>query len=208
MRIVTHPSYDRVGIQTNNGLDVLGGKALKMYVLEYLHVKYPKLPADTLQEAVEVYTRTNTLNLMGREFGVDDVLRWTRPKPESGYQLAITTIRASVVRAVIGALYVDQGPIKARDFVHAHFLSRQFDLASLLKIEEPKRYLSYLMKRLGQKLGEGFGHSIDMAESRANKDALTKYYMEELKDFTLPSDVEKEGFVYVSTKIGDTQIIV
>ncbi|KAF9355067.1 hypothetical protein BGX34_010679 [Mortierella sp. NVP85] len=237
MRIVTHPSYERVGIQTNEGLDLLGARVMQMYILEYLHVKFPKLPTDTLREAVELYTRSATLDLMGKEFGVDDVARWARSKPEAGYQLKVSTIRASVVRAVVGAIYVDQGSIKARDFVHAHFLSREFDLKSLLKIEDPKHYLSFLMKRLGrerpvarmmaetgreskapvfivgvysgtEKLGEGFGHSIAMAEFRANKDALTKYYMEELKDFALPSDAEKEGFIYIPTKVGDTPVVV
>ncbi|KAI7823273.1 ribonuclease III domain-containing protein [Gamsiella multidivaricata] len=237
MRIITHPSYERVGIQSNEGLDTLGDKALNMYVLEYLHTKYPKMPADVLQEAVEVYTRTSTLELMAKEFGVEDVARWVHSKPDASHQLSPKTVKASVVRAMIGALYVDQGPIKARDFIHAHFLSREFDLASLLKIEEPKRYLSFLMKRLGreapiarmlaetgrqskapvfivgvysgtEKIGEGYGSSIAMAEFRANSDALKKYYMEEVKDFSLPSDVEIGGSVYRSGKIGDTQIIV
>ncbi|KAF9359440.1 hypothetical protein BGX26_012340 [Mortierella sp. AD094] len=237
MRIVTHPSYERVGVQTNEGLDTLGAMALEMYVLEYLHVKYPKLPTQTLQEAVAVYTRTSTLEIMAKEFGVDDVARWVRSKPEVGHQLSSKTVKASVVRAVVGALYADQGPIKAREFIHAHFLSRELDLASLLQLEEPKRYLSYLMKRLGrespvarlmsetgrtskapvfivgvysgtEKIGEGFGSSLKMAEFRANTDALKKYYMEEIKDFGLPSDVDIEGAVYTPTKIGDTQVIV
>ncbi|KAG0002072.1 hypothetical protein BGZ80_002928 [Entomortierella chlamydospora] len=237
MRIVTHPSYERVGVQTNEGLDTLGARALEMYVLEYLHVKYPKLPTETLQEAVEVYTRTSTLEIMAKELGVDDVARWVRSKPDVGYQLSSKTVKASVVRAVVGALYVDQGPAKAREFVHAHFLSRDFDLASLLQFKEPKLYLSFLMKRLGrevpvarlmsetgrkskapvfivgvysgtEKIGEGFGSSLKMAEFRANTDALKKYYMEEIKDFGLPSDVDIEGAVYTPTKIGDTQVIV
>ncbi|KAF9111756.1 hypothetical protein BGX27_004481 [Mortierella sp. AM989] len=237
MRVVTHPSYERVGIQTNAGLDTLGASVLDMYILEYLHVKYPKLPTQTLQEAVSSYTRATTLELMAKEFGVDDVVRWVHSKPEAGYQLTTRTVKASVIRSVVGALYIDQGPIKARDFVHAHFLSREFKLASLLQIEEPKRYLSFLMKRLGrerpvgrlmsetgrtskapvfivgvysgtEKIGEGFGSSLKMAEFRANSDALRKYYMEELKEFALPSDTDIEGAVYTPTKVGDTQIIV
>ncbi|KAF8932986.1 ribonuclease III domain-containing protein [Dissophora ornata] len=237
MRIVTHPSYERVGIQTNQGLDLLGAKVMQMFVLEYLNTKYPKMPAKTLEEAVHIYTRTGTLELMAKEFGVDDVARWAHSNPEVEYQLSSKTVKASVVRAIVGALYVDQGPIRAREFVHAHFLSREFDVNSLLQIEEPKRYLSFLMKRLGrehpvarlmaetgrqskapvfivgvysgtEKIGEGFGSSLKMAEFRASMDALTKYYMEELRDFALPSDVEIEGTVYKPTKIGDTDIIV
>ncbi|KAF9179461.1 hypothetical protein BGZ51_004244 [Haplosporangium sp. Z 767] len=237
MRIVTHASYERVGIQTNERLDYLGAKVLKMFVLEYLHTKYPKMPTDMQHEVVEAYIRTDTLSLMAKEFGVEDVARWVRSKPDVERQLTVKTVKASVVRAMVGALYVDQGPIKARDFIHAHFLSRELDLVPFLKIEEPKRYMSFLMKRLGreppvarlesetgrkskapvfivgvysgtEKMGEGFGYSLKMAEFRANKDALTKYYLEEHKDFSLPSDVEVEGAVYTPLKVGDTQIIV
>ncbi|KAG0197300.1 hypothetical protein BGX28_009191 [Mortierella sp. GBA30] len=237
MRIVTHASYERVGIQTNEKLDYLGSKVLNMFVLEYLQTKYPKMPTKMLQEVVATYTRTDTLALMAKEFGVDDVTRWVRSKPEAEHQLALKTVKASVVRAIVGALYTDQGAIKARDFIHAHFLSRELDLTSLLEIEEPKRYLSALMKRLDrerpvarlmsetgrqskapvfivgvysgtEKLGEGYGSSLKMAEFRANKDALTKYYLEEQKDFALPSDVEIEGAVYTPSKVGDTLVIV
>ncbi|KAG0264612.1 hypothetical protein BG011_006458 [Mortierella polycephala] len=237
MRIITHASHERVGVQTNERLDYLGSKILKMFVVEYLHTKYPKMPTDMQQEVVEAYTRPDTLSLMAKEFGVEDVARWVRSKPEMGHQLTLKTVKASIVRAMVGALYIDQGPIKARDFIHAHFLSRKLDLAPFLKVEEPKRYMSSLMKRLDrehpvarlesetgrnskapvfivgvysgtEKMGEGFGYSLKMAEFRANKDALTKYYLEEHKDFSLPSDAEVEGTVYRPTKVGDTQVIV
>ncbi|KAF9083444.1 hypothetical protein BGX23_011488 [Mortierella sp. AD031] len=237
MRIVTHASYERVGIATNERLDFLGAKVLDMFVLEYLHTKYPKMPTKMLQDAVSTYTKSSTLALMAKEFGVEDVARWIRSKPELEHQLAFNTVKASIVRATVGALYVDQGPIKAREFIHAHFLSRELDLVQLLEIEEPKRYVSFLMKRLGrerpvarlmsetgrqskapvyivgvfsgtEKIGEGFGSSLKMAEFRANKDALTKYYLEEQKDFGLPSDVEVEGATYTPTKVGDTPVVV
>ena len=147
------------------------------------------------------------------------------------------TVHASVVRAIVGALYADQGALRAREFVHAHFLSRELDLRPLLKIEDPKLHMSFLMKRLDrerpvarlmsetgrlskapvfivgvfsgtEQLGEGFGSSLKMAEFRANMQALTKYYLEEQKDFSLPSDVEREGAVYKAAPVGDTPVIV
>ncbi|KAF9168771.1 hypothetical protein DFQ26_000038 [Actinomortierella ambigua] len=236
MRIVTHPSYERSGVQTNECLDVLGGKVLNMYVAEYLNAKYPKLPTKLLKEAVTLYTWNNTLSMMAKEFGVQDVARWVKSKPDTGYQISPKTVYSSVVKAMIGAIYVDQGPAAARKFVHAHSLSRELDLAKLIKIDEPKLYLSFLMKRLGrerpvarlmsetgrlsnapvfvvgvysgtEKMGEGYGSSLKMAEHRANMDALTKYYMEEHKDFNLPSDTDA-GKAYTPKKFGDSEIIV
>ncbi|KAG0243805.1 hypothetical protein BGW41_001317 [Actinomortierella wolfii] len=236
MRIVTHPSYERPGVLTNECLDVLGGKALNMYVSEYLHAKYPKMPTKMLKEAVTIYTWNNTLSLMAKEFGVQDVARWIKSKPDAAYQLSPKTVHSSIIKAIIGAIYVDQGPVAARKFVHAHFLSRELDLTKLIKIDEPKRYLSVLMKRLNrerpvarlmsetgrlskspvfvvgvysgtEKIGEGYGSSLKMAEFRANMDALTKYYMEEHKDFGLPSDTDA-GKAYTPKKFGDSEVIV
>ncbi|KAF9585326.1 hypothetical protein BGW38_002891 [Lunasporangiospora selenospora] len=237
MRVVTHPSYERAGIKSNERLDYLGDRVIDMYVLEHLHIKYPKLPLEVLREAAYSYTRKSTVALMAKEFGIPDVARWTHSKPEMPYQLPAASVHASVVRAIVGAIYTDQGPIKARQFIHAHFLSREFDIKPLIKIDDPKLNLSFLMKRLNrerpvarlqaetgrqskapvfivgvysgkEKLGEGFGSSLKMAEFRANMDALTKYYLEEVKDHGLPSDKELDGVSYIPTKVGDTQVIV
>jgi large subunit ribosomal protein L44 len=43
-----------------------------------------------------------------------------------------------------------------------------------------------------EKIGEGYGSSLQMAETRAIKDALIKYYAVEVKSVTVPSDFEPE----------------
>ncbi|CAG8448531.1 2094_t:CDS:2 [Ambispora leptoticha] len=101
----------------------------------------------------------------------------------------------------------------------------------------PKRELSLLMQRQGkippisrmlketgrntnspifivgvfsgtEKIGEGYGSNIKMAEFRAARDALKSYYLTEIKDFILPSDVVNEDVEYGPTEIGDTPVIV
>jgi len=102
-------------------------------------------------------------------------------------------------------------------------------------VKEPKRHLSALMRRLGreqpisrllyeagrltkepifvigvysdtEKLAEGLGSSLKMAEFRAAKNALLNHYFKEVKDFTLPStiDTHQKQMRYVPTKVGDT----
>ncbi|KAJ3270511.1 hypothetical protein HDV01_007767 [Terramyces sp. JEL0728] len=43
-----------------------------------------------------------------------------------------------------------------------------------------------------EKIGEGYGSSLQMAETRAIKNALLTHYLHELKDVTVPSDNESE----------------
>ncbi|CAG8559233.1 15499_t:CDS:2 [Funneliformis caledonium] len=57
-----------------------------------------------------------------------------------------------------------------------------------------------------EKLAEGFGSSIKMAEHRAAKNALLNHYFKEIKDFTLPSTIDtyQKQMSYIPTKVGDT----
>ncbi|CAE6519331.1 unnamed protein product [Rhizoctonia solani] len=107
---------------------------------------------------------------------------------------------------------------EARKFVHAHFLSRELDIRPLLKYSDPKLALintvrkyqrdppiSRLLQESGRqsnsptfivgifsgedKLGEGFGSSLKMAEYRAAEDAMHRLYLtrQPLTDSMLPT---------------------
>ncbi|CAE7204451.1 unnamed protein product [Rhizoctonia solani] len=107
---------------------------------------------------------------------------------------------------------------EARNFVHAHFLNRELDIRPLLKYNDPKLALihtvqkyqreppiSRLLQESGRqtnspsfivgifsgqdKLGEGFGSSLKMAEYRAAEDAMHRLYLtrQPLTDSILPT---------------------
>lgn len=102
---------------------------------------------------------------------------------------------ATVPRALTALVYESRDLPLARKFVHSYFLSRDLDLRPLLKFRDPKmqlartvakfereRPVSRLLKETGRlsnspvfvvgiysgadKLGEGFGSSLKMAEYR------------------------------------------
>lgn len=102
---------------------------------------------------------------------------------------------AESLNAIIGAVYKEQGLDAAKKFVHGHILARDFDLRPHLAFKQPKTHLSKLMSKQGkpspvsrlvsetgrhsrspvfvvavfsgeEKLGEGFGYSLKMAEHR------------------------------------------
>lgn len=116
----------------------------------------------------------------------------------------------------------------ARTFVHTHLLSRSIDLLSLLKFNEPKRTLTELCRKLDkehpqsrllaetgrlsinpvfvvgvysglEKVGEGTGSAIRMAEYRAAEDALRRFYLSErpIGEISLPSTT-------LDTEVGST----
>ncbi|KNE59919.1 hypothetical protein AMAG_05368 [Allomyces macrogynus ATCC 38327] len=234
----THKTYKDGKVPHSEQLQYFGEQVLDLYVTEYIHAKYPNLPPATLRDAVAAYTSTATLSMLGKSIGVQDVMRW-EPQEVSGKD-SEARMQAKITKALIGALYKAQGAVAAKKFIHAALLAKDMDLAPLLPLDEPKRALSALLKRQGRerpvsrmlhetgrhssapvfvvgafsgldKIGEGAGSSIKMAEYRAAKDALLKYYLHTRVNPPLPSDTEAmphaERNAYVGAPLGDTPAI-
>ncbi|RKP07928.1 ribonuclease III domain-containing protein [Thamnocephalis sphaerospora] len=237
LQAVTHKSFKHGSVATSERLEYLGDKAIGLFVLEHVHLKYPVLPAQTVADAVYAYSGTPALAAIAREIGLQRVMRW---KSNEDSTQGIETVSARVFRALVGAVYHQHGSRVARQFIHEHILSRKVNVDALLPLQQPKRLLSALMKRKNmerpvsriihetgrlsnapvfqvgvytgtKKIGEGYGSSIKMAEHRAAKDALLTYYMSEVKDFMYPSDFEglpeEETITFVPQPLGDTQVI-
>ncbi|KAJ7066748.1 ribonuclease III domain-containing protein [Mycena amicta] len=113
---------------------------------------------------------------------------------------------ASIPRSLVALVYQHRSLPSARQFVHSYFLSREVEIRSMIKFVDPKKALkemvakfhreppkSRLLKETGRfsnspvfvvgiysgedKLGEGFGASLKMAEYRAAEDALLSVYL-------------------------------
>ncbi|KAF7308643.1 60S ribosomal protein L3 [Mycena chlorophos] len=113
---------------------------------------------------------------------------------------------ASITRSLVALVYQHRSLPSARQFVHSYFLSREVDIRSMIKFVDPKKALkemvakfqreppkSRLLSETGRfsnspvyvvgiysgedKLGEGFGASLKMAEYRAAEDALLSVYL-------------------------------
>ncbi|KAI5917094.1 54S ribosomal protein L3 [Camillea tinctor] len=131
------------------------------------------------------------------------------------------TAYANFVRALIGAVWLHSGRDAAKAFVKAHILSRQLNLSSLFEFKIPTRELARLCARENfeapvarllsetgrlsrtpvfvvgiysgrDKLGEGFGPSLDSARISAAINALKAWYLYSPGDVNLPSDMLSE----------------
>ncbi|CAG8479310.1 4132_t:CDS:2 [Rhizophagus irregularis] len=151
-----------------------------------------------------------------------------------GYVMA-QAVQAIVGALYLDKASSKTGPNSARKFVQDYLLSRDLDIQQVYDVKTPKKDLSALMRRLGreppisrllfeagrltkepifvigvysdtEKLAEGFGSNLKMAEFRAAKNALVNYYFKEIKDFTLPSaiDTHQKQMSYIPTKVCDT----
>ncbi|KAL5537041.1 MRPL3 [Sanghuangporus sanghuang] len=157
---------------------------------------------------------------------------------------------ATVPRALTALVYQKRSLPLARKFAHSYFLHRELDLRPLIKFRDPKmalartvskfqreRPLSRLLKETGRlsnspvfvvgiysgsdKLGEGFGSSLKMAEYRAAEDSLHRLYLTRtpIDLLSLPTDTfaSQNGSVfdagedpdanYVPGDIGELEVI-
>ncbi|KAF9778462.1 hypothetical protein BJ322DRAFT_498031 [Thelephora terrestris] len=154
---------------------------------------------------------------------------------------------SSVSRALTALVYQERSIEAAKSFAHNYFLSRETDLRAMIKFTNPKKALaltvekfgrekpiSRLLKEIGRfsvspvfvvgiysgqdKLGEGFGSSLGMAEFRAAEDALQQLYMTRtppdqlrLPSQTFTGDVfgnlnSLKGTSYIPGKLGHAEV--
>ncbi|THH01774.1 hypothetical protein EW145_g6858 [Phellinidium pouzarii] len=156
---------------------------------------------------------------------------------------------ATIPRALTALVYQKRSLPITRKFVQSYFLSRDIDLRQLIKFRDPKmalsrtvskfkreRPVSRLLRETGrlsnsptfvvgiysgsEKLGEGFGSSLKMAEYRAAEDSLHRLYLTRTpKDMiSLPTDTfstqqgpvfetNEDADIYTPGEIGELEVI-
>ncbi|PVU86902.1 hypothetical protein BB559_003335 [Furculomyces boomerangus] len=174
-----------------------------------------------LQSLSQYFFGTHALSSLAKSFGMQYLVRWEAPLSLEDSRVGESKVLGKSIQALVGAIYKDQGRDCAKEFIHKHILSQPVDPVVIMNFDQPKRMLvalakrknlerpvSRLLKETGRfttspvfivgmfsgvsKIGEGFGSSIKMAEFRAAKDALTRYYGKEEKDFILPSITDSD----------------
>lgn len=193
--------------RTNQEWEVLGNHLMGLFAAEFVHASWPHLPTRIVKAAVSAYVGPQTCADVAKEWGLGNMVRWTRI-PKEGSQKAVNQQEAyaSAVRSIVALTYQHLSIAHARALVHKYFLSREVDLRPLIKFRNPTQALqetvkaygrekpvSRLLKETGRysispmyvvgvfsgadKLGEGFGSSLRMAEFRASEDALRRLYL-------------------------------
>jgi len=200
-------SKQKSTLPSNASLSVLGNSLLGLFAAEQVHVSYPHLPGNAIKAAVTAFVGPATCATLAREFGAYSLVRWRRTSPVMARPaILLDDALASIPRSIIAVLYQDKSLDAARKFFNDHFMSREIDLRALLKFRDPlislRKTVAYfkrgppksrLLSETGRlssspvfvvgiysgddKLGEGFGTSLKMAEYRAAEDSLHRLYL-------------------------------
>ena len=127
-------------------------------------------------------------------------------------------IAANAFEALIGAIYIDQGPKAARGFVQRFVMDHHVDLGDALDLSNPKKVLNEVLRQRGKKaefvlrtetarqthnptfvvdlvidgdaVTEGAGASIKDAERDATRQLLEDFYLKFESELKLPSTAD------------------
>ncbi len=199
-RALTHRSYANEhpgGVEDNERLEFLGDAVLDFIVGEWAFNRFPEMKEGNLTRIRSSLVKNEQLAKIARRLQLGPALRLGRGEKSSGGHLR-DSLLGSVFEALIGALYVDSGIDKVKQFVHP--LLDQFKDSILEGVQDPKSHLQEITQSLklgtpryrvaqisgpdhartyemeveidGEIKGRGTGSSKNTAEREAAKDAL------------------------------------
>ncbi|TFL02087.1 ribonuclease III domain-containing protein [Pterulicium gracile] len=227
-----HPQQ---AVVSNAQLAHTGNALLGMFGAEHVHATYPYLPTRVLKAAVTSFVGPASCAAVANEMGATPLLRWHRtPRTPTAPAVLQVDALASIPRALTALVYQNRSLPSARQFAHSYLLNRQVDLRPLIKFTDPKKALlsltvkfnrdrpvSRLLKETGRfsnspvfvvgiysgqdKLGEGFGSSLKMAEYRAAEDSLLRLYLTRrpTTQLQLPTSTFAPGIGNIFTAVQD-----
>jgi ribonuclease-3 len=114
-RALTHASLVDSRLQSNERLEFLGDAVLGMVVCSYLFDEFPELLEGEMTKIKSTVVSRRVCAEIAASLGLDEVLRLG--KGMSRHAALPGSVLAAVLESLIGALYLDGGLEKARQFI-------------------------------------------------------------------------------------------
>ncbi len=202
---LTHRSYinenRNSGLEHNERLEFLGDAVLELVVTDYLFHEYPDKTEGTMTSYRAALVNTNTLADTAWELGMNDYLLLSKGESKDSGR-ARSIILADSLEALIGAIYLDQGYDRARDFIAEKLFPKTADIVAnnlwldaksffqekaqevdgftpnyeVVKEEGPdhNKVFTVALYVGDEKVSIGIGHSKQEAEQKAAREGLLK----------------------------------
>ncbi|MBP6005373.1 ribonuclease III [Candidatus Saccharibacteria bacterium] len=149
IRAFIHRSYlnENRGIDSehNERLEFLGDAVLELVVTEYLYRKFSR-DEGVLTNLRSALVKTETLSETVKDLGFSDYLLVSRGELKSGGRER-TSLQANLYEAIVGAIYLDQGIDKAREFITTTLLSKLDQILSTKAYLDPKSHFQELSQQ-------------------------------------------------------------
>lgn len=189
-------------LESNERLEFLGDSVLSLVTSQYLYQKYPNDPEGILTNYRSSLVKTQTLAKVAKTLGLGKFLFLSKGEEESGGRENLSLL-ADTLEAVIGAIYLDQGFASCQNFISLFLLpllpeiiekgeyrdyksslqeylqanGKNSPVYKVLQTLGPEHAKTFTISVYCQKenLGEGKGHSKQIAQQNAAKAALEKF---------------------------------
>ena len=115
-----HPDF---ALGHNERLEFLGDAVLELVVTEYLYTTYENPEGDLTNWRASLVNAV-MLSKLAQEIGLEEYLLLSRGEAKDKGSKARQYILANAFEALIGAIYLDQGIDRVREFVATHLLVR------------------------------------------------------------------------------------
>jgi ribonuclease-3 len=201
---LTHRSYlneASVDIGNNERLEFLGDAVIELVVTEYLFKKFPHKPEGELTSLRAALVRKESLAKVAEDLEIVEHLHISRGEKKN-LDKSKSSLAADAFEAVTGAIYLDQGIVKARSFLAKKLIPALEKILAEGRYIDPKsRWQEIAQEKYGltptyrvlqewgpdhakhfrigvylgdKKLAAGEGRSKQEAEQSAAKEALEK----------------------------------
>jgi ribonuclease-3 len=193
---LTHKSYAvENGLKYwNERMEFLGDSVLSSVIAEYLFKKYPNDDEGFLSRMKSQIVSGSSLAIWARDIGLGEYLFLSRGEELTGGRTRESML-SNVLEAIIGAIYLEGGYEKAKDFITRYFCGRELFLETDYKSKlqeivqarykilpsyrvisehgpEHKKIFKIGVNIRKKPIGSGVGKSKKEAEQNAAKKAL------------------------------------
>lgn len=149
----THRSYlneNRDAVREHNErLEYLGDAVLELVVTEFLFAKYPDKPEGDLTAYRAALVNTQSISEAATKLGMNEFLLLSRGESRDTGR-ARQIILANAFEALIGALYLDQGYVAAKDFIGKQLFHKTDDVVARRLWQDAKsRFQELSQEKLG-----------------------------------------------------------
>ena len=150
--------------ESNERLEFLGDSVLGMITAAYLFKKFPFKDEGFLTEIRSRMVSRESLNVLGRKLGLDEVIEYENQKKTI---LSRSSIYGDALEAFIGAVYLDKGFAFTQNFIISKILTQYFDLE--IVVQNNPNFKSLLIE-WAQKEGKKVLFTLDEEGLHHNKE--------------------------------------
>lgn len=153
-------------VECNERLEYLGDAVLGFVVAEYLFKKYPKKDEGFLTEMRSKIVSRNTLNEIAMKIGIDSLIQYDTKNMSSNQ-----SILGNALEALIGAIYLDQGFVAAKNYIYKTIINGHIDVNELEKTDY--NFKSKLLEFAQKKKTEPISYELISEENRGSHKVFT-----------------------------------